>query len=407
MMPSLAQSATSPSSTISPESGLSTERSRHRVFPNRFAENHEQIIESHKRQIREFTRYLSPNKRCRPKSTKSATYNFMEDEMKIQSWTNGSRSRLAFARTEIIQVSYGIEWRQRRERLLMNPFLRQRVRNSDRISSRQVKFTEPTDLAEEDLRRFVPIDINFLNPTRREQGVFKSLRILQVYQDIIRGLVSSHFEKTIERNYIDIAAEGPSQDLTQGKSRGLVVLFHGVPGVGKTATASAVAMENQKPLFVIHCRDLGLSPSEVERTLISAFRLPHMWYCVLLLDKADDMKRNTLVAVFLRVLEYYNGILFLTTNCVGTIDEALRSCIHMSLYYPPLDKAQTRDIFRLNVAKLREVESQRYQLTGEPAMLSKQAEIVNFAKRHYEEHARLSGCWNSRQIRKSFQITSS
>lgn len=464
------------------------------VFPIRFAENHEQIIESHKKQGKDFTRYLSPKERHqaynawtvtrnpphdpydyndrdaevlrnednqywrhpeyvesdvivdmnesfqrnsdwrptfhRPKSIKPVTCNFEEDEMKVQQWMNGSRSRLAFAQTEIIQMTDGIELRQRREHLAVDTFLSQRVRNSDR-SSRQVKSTEPTDLCEEDLvllpkrmfayvlreRRFVPIDINFLKPIRREQGVFENLRILQDYKDIVRGLVGSHFEKkTIERKYIDIAAEGPSQDLIQGKGRGLVVLLHGVPGVGKTATAEAVAMENQKPLFVITCGDLGLSPSEVERSLTNVFRLAHMWDCVLLLDEADvflsqrskqDMKRNALVSVFLRVLDYYNGILFLTTNRVGTIDDAFRSRIHMSLYYPPLDKAQTRDIFRLNVAKLREIESQRHQLTGEPAMLIKEAEIVDFASRHYEEHARLSGCWNGRQIRNAFQITSS
>lgn len=464
------------------------------VFPIRFAENHEQIIESHKKQGSNFKRYLNPEERHqaynawtvtrnpphdpydyndrdaevlrnedgqhwrhpeyvesdvivdmnesfqrnsdwrpnfhRPKSIKPITCNFEEDEMKIQQWLNGSRSKLAFAQAEIIQMADGVELRQRRENLAVDAFLGQRVRNSDR-STRHVKFTEPTDLREEDLvllpkrmfayvlreRRFVPIDINFLKPIRREQGVFENLRILKDYKDIVRGLVGSHFEKkTIERKYIDIAEEGPSQDLIQGKGRGLVVLLHGVPGVGKTATAEAVAMENQKPLFVITCGDLGLSPSEVERSLTNVFRLAHMWDCVLLLDEADvflsqrskqDMKRNALVSVFLRVLEYYNGILFLTTNRVGTIDDAFRSRIHMSLYYPPLDKAQTRDIFRLNVAKLREIESQRHQLTGEPAMLIKEAEIVEFASKHYEDHARLSGCWNGRQIRNAFQVTSS
>lgn len=41
-------------------------------------------------------------------------------------------------------------------------------------------------------------------------------------------------------------------------------------------------------------------------------------------------------AVFLRVLEYYAGILFLTTNRIGGFDEAFASRIHMSLHYPQL-----------------------------------------------------------------------
>jgi hypothetical protein len=48
---------------------------------------------------------------------------------------------------------------------------------------------------------------------------------------------------------------------------------------------------------------------------------------VVLLDEADvfleerdmkDLKRNALVSVFLRALEYYDGILILTSNRVGT-----------------------------------------------------------------------------------------
>lgn len=35
-------------------------------------------------------------------------------------------------------------------------------------------------------------------------------------------------------------------------------------------------------------------------------------------------RTNALVSVFLRVLEYYDGILILTSNRVGTFDEAIR-----------------------------------------------------------------------------------
>lgn len=460
------------------------------VFPVRFAENCKQLFESSKTQGENFVKYLDPKDRhqaynawtvtrnpphdprdyddpdveilrdefgnCwrhpeyvesdviidmneafqknadwraifhRPASTKSIQCRIEDDEMKIQQWLHGSRSKLAYVQTEIVQMSDGIEMRQRRDNLTTDEFLRQRTRNS--THNRQ---TETTELRKEDLillpkrmfayvlreRRFVPIDINNLTPIRREQGVFENLRILKDYKDIVRGLVASHFEKkTIERKYVDRGTEGPSQDLIQGKGRGLVVLLHGVPGVGKTATAEAVAMENKKPLFVVTCGDLGLTPYEVERSLTNMFRLAHMWDCVLLLDEADvflsqrggrDMQRNALVSVFLRVLEYYNGILFLTTNRVGTIDDAFKSRIHMSLYYPPLDKTQTRDIFRLNVKKLREIEAQRSEMTGEPRLQVIEADIVDFAAKHFEDNARSTGCWNGRQIRNAFTIASS
>ncbi|KAI1805102.1 hypothetical protein F4811DRAFT_249179 [Daldinia bambusicola] len=350
-----------------------------------------------------------------------------DDTFGIQQWLNGSRSNRSYSQAEIVQKEDGVELWQRRENLNFDMFLRQRTKGSRTHETNP----EALELREDDLvllpkrmfayalreRKFVPVNIHFLKPIRREQGVFENLKILKDYKDIVRGLVASHFQKkTLERRYVDMSTEGPSQDLIQNKGRGLVVLLHGVPGVGKTATAEAVAMEYRKPLFVITCGDLGLTPSEVEYSLNNVFRLANLWDCVLLLDEADvflsqrskvDMKRNALVSVFLRVLEYYNGLLFLTTNRVNTIDEAFKSRIHMSLYYPPLDKTQTQDIFRLNLAKLREIESQRHAMTGEPQLVIKDREIVDFAARHYESNARSTSCWNGRQIRNAFQIASS
>ncbi|KFY82415.1 hypothetical protein V498_08592, partial [Pseudogymnoascus sp. VKM F-4517 (FW-2822)] len=69
--------------------------------------------------------------------------------------------------------------------------------------------------------------------------------------------------------------------------------------------------------------------------------------CIVLLDEADvfleersqtDLQRNALVSVFLRVLEYYEGILILTTNRVGTFDEAFKSRIQLAIHYPALDE---------------------------------------------------------------------
>ncbi|KAI1406381.1 hypothetical protein F4819DRAFT_245501 [Hypoxylon fuscum] len=359
--------------------------------------------------------------------TKSIRCEIEDDDMNIQHWFDGARQNLAYAQREIVQKEDGVEMWQRRENLNVDMFLRQRTKGTRTYEMKP----NALELREEDLvllpkrmfayalreRRFVPVNTHFLKPIRREQGVFENLKILKDYKDIVRGLVASHFQKkTLERRYVDMSTEGPSQDLIQNKGRGLVVLLHGVPGVGKTATAEAVAMEYRKPLFVITCGDLGLTPSEVESSLSNVFRLAHLWDCVLLLDEADvflaqrsktDMKRNALVSVFLRVLEYYNGLLFLTTNRVGTIDEAFKSRIHMSLYYPPLDKTQTRDIFRLNITKLKEIETQRHEMTGEPMLAIKENEIIDFAGRHYEENARSTGCWNGRQIRNAFQIASS
>ena len=76
---------------------------------------------------------------------------------------------------------------------------------------------------------------------------------------------------------------------------------------------------------------------------------------VVLLDEADvfleergqaDFQRNALVSVFLRVLEYNSGIMILTSNRVGTFDEAFKSRIQLALHYENLTVAQQRKIWR-------------------------------------------------------------
>ncbi|KAK8079207.1 aaa family ATPase, partial [Apiospora phragmitis] len=109
--------------------------------------------------------------------------------------------------------------------------------------------------------------------------------------------------------------------------------------------------------------DLGTTAKEVEKALDLNFTLANRWDCILLLDEADvflaqrnkeDFQRNGLVAVFLRVLEYYAGVLFLTKNRVGDFDEAFTSRIHISLYYPELDCDKTIKVFDINIKMIEE-----------------------------------------------------
>lgn len=59
------------------------------------------------------------------------------------------------------------------------------------------------------------------------------------------------------------------------------------------------------------------------------------------------------------------------------------------------------------MSKLKEIESERHRMTGEPPIVIKENEILDFATKHYEDLARSTGCWNGRQIRSAFQIASS
>jgi hypothetical protein len=108
--------------------------------------------------------------------------------------------------------------------------------------------------------------------------------------------------------------------------------------------------------------------------------------------------------VFLRVLEYYEGILFLTTNRVGTFDDAFKSRIHVSLCYPKLTRTQTIKIWKKNLNRLKKIEDARAEITEKPRLEISDREIIAYAKKHYKEHEQSRyGLWNGRQIRNAFQ----
>lgn len=101
--------------------------------------------------------------------------------------------------------------------------------------------------------------------------------------------------------------------------------------------------------------DLGDDPSTFESNLVRVLELSTRWGAVLVIDECDvflekrtpsDLARNKLVSVLLRQLEYFQGVMFLTTNRVAAFDPAFESRIHLTIHYPKLDFDGRRHIWR-------------------------------------------------------------
>ncbi|KAJ4135297.1 hypothetical protein NW768_004921 [Fusarium equiseti] len=350
------------------------------------------------------------------------------DNFAIIWWSGPGRSQVIRKTKEIVVDFDDVDFQELNEQLKHDDFLvSDEFRTTEKDANKQ-KFT-PEDIAllPERLcvyslrqRRFVNADIANLKQLPTVPNPLNDLKISDTAKSLIKSIVQDHFDKKkVHRNIEGRGIEPLEQDFIRGKGKGLVILLHGAPGVGKTATAEAVAAAHQKPLFPITCGDLGVNITMVEKTLSEIFRLANLWDCVLLFDEAeiflshrqkkdDNLQRNALVSIFLRTLEYYQGILFLTTNRVGALDEALNSRVHISLFFDHLDLEQTLALFRLNSRRSIDIAEQRAADTGEPVLLVKNEEIDRFAYENFLNRPNNSDpWWNGRQIRNAFQIATS
>lgn len=203
-------------------------------------------------------------------------------------------------------------------------------------------------------KQWMDADVNQLTSPTWNQNAFDFLVLDEKKKELVRALVEQHIEDSDEQSSFD--------DFIPGKGKGLVYVLHGPPGVGKTLTAEAVSEYTKSPLYAVSAGELGTTPCELETDLARIFELAARWNCVVLLDEADvfmearglhEIERNASVSVFLKVLEYYKGIIFLTTNRVVSFDDAFRSRIHIALRFGELDLPTRTKIWQTFVNRIR------------------------------------------------------
>lgn len=201
------------------------------------------------------------------------------------------------------------------------------------------------------------------------------------------NLVLDPAKKEILYSLVDTVRSGTA-DLIDGKSIGTILLLAGPSGAGKTLTAESIAERLQRPLYMVGVGELGTDAESLERNLSRVLSTATAWNAILLIDEADifmeersamDVERNAMVGIFLRLLEYYEGVLFLTTNRANNIDKAFFSRISLSLYYEALGVRDRRTVWK-NLAGMNDIRLNSNELDQLSAYDLNGREIKNVLK---------------------------
>ncbi|ORY01802.1 P-loop containing nucleoside triphosphate hydrolase protein [Clohesyomyces aquaticus] len=199
-------------------------------------------------------------------------------------------------------------------------------------------------------KKWMSFYIPHVKDIKWDNRAFDSLVLPASQKKIVLALSKAH-----------VTGANSFDDVIAGKGKGMILLLSGPPGVGKTLTAEAVSEKLQVPLFMMSAGDLGVRADEVEVNLERVLEMVAKWKAILLIDECDvflearsahDLDRNKLVSIFLRLLEYYQGTLFMTTNRVDNIDPAFQSRIHVHMEYKDLTTTSRKSVWRSFLDKL-------------------------------------------------------
>ncbi|MFJ2746138.1 ATP-binding protein [Streptomyces sp. NPDC087440] len=145
-----------------------------------------------------------------------------------------------------------------------------------------------------------------------------------------------------------------------GRGRGVLGLFAGASGTGKTLSAEVVAADLGLDLYVVQLSSIvDKYVGETEKNLERIFTEADRTDAVLLFDEADavfgkrsevkdahDRYANMESAYLLQRLESFDGIALLTTNLRGNIDEAFTRRLDLVVDFPFPDVDQRLALWR-------------------------------------------------------------
>ena len=134
---------------------------------------------------------------------------------------------------------------------------------------------------------------------------------------------------------------------SQGKEKGIRILFYGLSGSGKTNLAHYIADAIGKKLLCKNASDiLGMFVGESEKNIAKAFEEAKKQKMILLFDEVDSFFRErsyasqnweiTQVNEFLTQMEKFEGIVICTTNLRNIMDKAMQRRFHIMVEFKAL-----------------------------------------------------------------------
>ncbi|KAM0818064.1 putative AAA+ ATPase domain-containing protein [Seiridium cardinale] len=176
-----------------------------------------------------------------------------------------------------------------------------------------------------------------LSRVEKSQDAMSKLRIDPARKEHLDSIVFS---------YINCDNDNENRfDIGGVKGRGCNVLLYGKPGTGKTLAVECLAEKYGRPLYVVTTGELGIDLDVLERRLQEISWRAKNWNAVTLIEEADiyvqtrqshDVKRNALISIFLRHLDYSDALLVITTNMVNKIDPAISLRMTLTVGFPDL-----------------------------------------------------------------------
>lgn len=317
----------------------------HNVFNDLFLDD---VGNRRERTIADLLRHFG----LRPIQTKSVDYNLKLVKSERVSRENGSQVLItgpvltdmhSYWFTSFVSRALGTPESPRKAIIDAEMEVKEEQRNyyshySEEMAQSKLPFVRVFSL---DLKSYVYVDIDDVEEYSFDKKAMSRLHLPREMLSVLGRVFSTPVDQLFG-------------DLINGKHGGIVVLAAGKPGVGKTLTAEVYAEHTERPLYVLELGELGTNAAQVEENLQLVFNRVSRWNAVLQFDECEiflskrgnDLERSAIVGIFLRLLDYYQGILFLTTNRCDVLDHAVLSRVMLKLDYPDLDVNAREIIWR-------------------------------------------------------------